>query len=247
VDVASGVQSGSCQLVDATVTTGVPVCARVPAPLTALIGRELEVAQLRTLLTDEASRLVTVTGAGGCGKTRLAIEVAPQVGVMCDDGVAFVGLAAVNDPALVAGEVARALGVATPVGVTEIDALTEALRTRRMLLVFDNFEHLMPATNMVAAVLGRCPGVSLLVTSRRRLQLPGERVMPLPPLRVPPQQGDAPHASPGPAVELFWERARAVAPHLERTPANAGAVAEIVLDSMGCHWPSSWLLPAAGC
>src|SRR5262245_15683748 len=136
----------------------------LPAPLSSCIGRDTELAELEGLVTG--SRLVTLTGPGGVGKTRLAIEVAKRVAGEFADGVVFVDLAPLRDPGLVLGAIARRLGVderdATPLP----DLLAVSLRGRRLLVLLDNFEHLLPARDAVLALLEGCPGLVMLVTSR---------------------------------------------------------------------------------
>jgi predicted ATPase/DNA-binding CsgD family transcriptional regulator len=193
------------------------------------------VAALVELIAGAGARLVTVTGAGGCGKTRLVIEVAHELSGRFADGAAFVGLSAVEDPALVAGEVARSLGVATPSGSEVIETVCGALSGRRMLVVLDNFEHVAPAAPFAATLSTRCPGLVLLVSSRRRLHVTGERVMPLSGLAVPDDAvaADATVAA-SPAVALFCERARAVAPDLALGPERLRVIAELcrLLDGL---------------
>jgi predicted ATPase/DNA-binding CsgD family transcriptional regulator len=209
--------------------------ASIPQPLTELVGRRDEVAALVELIAGAGARLVTVTGAGGSGKTRLVIEVAHELSGHFADGAAFVGLSAVEDPGLVPGEVARALGVATPSGSDVVEIVCGALSGRRMLLVLDNFEHVAPAAPFAAALSTRCPGLVLLVSSRRRLHLSGERVMPLRGLAVPDDAAavDA-TAGAASAVALFCERARAVAPDLALRPERLQVIAELcrLLDGL---------------
>ncbi len=187
------------------------------------------------LIAGAGARLVTVTGAGGCGKTRLVIEVAHELSGRFADGAAFVGLSAVDDAALVPGEVARALGVATPSGSEVVETVCGALSGRRMLVVLDNFEHVAAAAPFAAALSTRCPGLVLLVSSRRRLHLTGERVMPLGGLAVPENAAavDATVVA-SPAVALFCERARAVAPDLALGPERLRVIAELcrLLDGL---------------
>ena len=209
--------------------------ASIPQPLTELVGRRDEVAALVELVVGAGARLVTVTGAGGCGKTRLVIEVAHELSGRFADGAAFVGLSAVEDPALVAGEVARALGLATPSGSAVVEVVCTALSGRRMLLVLDNFEHVAPAAPVAAALSTRCPDLVLLVSSRRRLHLSGERVLPLRGLAVPDDAASVDASvTASPAVALFCERARAVAPDLTLGPERLRVIAELcrLLDGL---------------
>lgn len=202
--------------------------AALPLPPTRLLGRSGEVEAVGRLLLEEA-RLVTLVGAGGVGKTRLALEVAGRVAGSFSDGVAFVSLAPLADAGLVVPEISRALGVREAPGRPARDALRGRLRDGRTLLVLDNFEHLLGAATEVSTLLASCPHLRVLATSREALGLRGERRFPVPPLEVP-----APSRSPAPAevasaaaAQLFVERAREVAPGFEITRQNAVAVAEI--------------------
>lgn len=175
----------------------------LPVPLTPFIGRVEERAALREAVI--ANRLVTATGPGGVGKTRLALAVAGDLVDHFADGVVFVGLVQVTDPDVVVAAVADAVGVPERAGTTRRESLLTALAEREALLVLDNCEHLADAVREhVAELLTACPGVRVLATSRLRLLLPGERVMPVPGLSLGDEQGHA-----GDAVELFLARARA--------------------------------------
>ncbi|MDP9364517.1 MAG: NB-ARC domain-containing protein, partial [Chloroflexota bacterium] len=186
----------------------------LPTPLTPLVGREHEVAAVVDLLGHEDVRLLTLIGPGGVSKTRLAIAAAGRLAGAFPDGVVFVGLAPVADPALVASAVAQVLGV-REAGSEPLHArLAAYLRGKRLLLVLDNFEHVVEAAPLVADFLRACPGLTVLATSRVRLRLSGEREYPVPPLVVPEAgaaaQGEREPASA--AVRLFAERARDVRP-----------------------------------
>jgi predicted ATPase len=207
----------------------------LPAPVEGFIGREREVAAAYALLLDDshAGRLVTLTGMGGVGKTRLSLEVAHALAerrpAPFPDGVFAVELASVADPALVPQAVADALSVrvagADPAAATH--SLAAALKGRRLLLLLDNAEHLVGAVaGLTAALLRECPGVRLLVTSRERLGVTGERVLSLDPLPVP--GGDAPQeVAESAAGRLFVERARAVRDGFALDADNAPVVAAI--------------------
>ena len=205
-----------------------PLAGAFPVPATPLVGREQETAAVAELVVGESVRLVTLTGPGGVGKTRLMVEAARRLGPGFADGARFVALASVSEAGLVAAAIAAGLGLNTSAGPLIAD-LESYLRPRRLLLVLDNFEQVTGAAPLLAELLGAAPGLVVLATSRTVLRLSGEHEFPVPPLPVPP-------AGPGhdPAdlkryasVSLFAERAHAVAPGFELTSANAGAVAEI--------------------
>ena len=208
--------------------------AGLPSPLTSFVGREREVAAVRARLRDPGVRLLTLTGPGGVGKTRLALEAARGLLAAPDapfaHGVVFVDLAPTADPALVPAAVAQTLGVREGGGRSLGDALALALRDTRRLLVLDNFEHLLAAAPVVAGWLAACPGVTALVTSRARLRLAGEHVLPVPPLRLPAPAGaggDAVALARAEAVALFVQRATAARPDFALTGDDAPAVAEL--------------------
>jgi non-specific serine/threonine protein kinase len=194
-----------------------------------MVGREREAAEILELL--ESARLLTVTGAAGTGKTRLAVDVAGRAADRHPDGAVFVPLADVvggDDPAgALARALVRALGLNDSVGESTFAAVTLQLAGRRQLLVLDNFEHLAEAAPSVAELLAGCPGVTALVTSRFVLRLPGEQEYPLPPLAPP--AADAPPAElrRSPAVELFLARARAVLPSFAPDDRDLAYVGEI--------------------
>ncbi|WP_369139425.1 ATP-binding protein [Modestobacter versicolor] len=200
----------------------------LPTPPAPLVGRRAELATLTGLLADESVRLVTLTGPGGTGKTRLALAAAAEL-VAERDGVWFVDLAPVGDPADVPAAVAAAVGVPAEGTRPLLDLVADRLAGLRALLVLDNLEQVAGVAPELGRLLSRCPHTQLLTTSRTVLRLRGEHDVPLGPLGTPPD-GDSSPATVGAAdaVRLFVDRARAADPSFELTAANAGAVAELV-------------------
>jgi predicted ATPase/class 3 adenylate cyclase/Tfp pilus assembly protein PilF len=201
--------------------------------LTHFIGRETEVEAISTLVSRPETHLVTLTGPGGMGKTRLALQVGAEL-VDADgfpDGVWFVELAALTDPHLVASTIAQAIGVAEMAGKPLMESLKEHIKEKRMLLVLDNFEHLQEAASLVDALLKAAPHIKVLATSRVPLRVYGEKEYPVPPLGLPPTGAwraiPLQQLSQYEAVRLFIERAQDVKPDFEVSNDNAPAVAEI--------------------
>src|SRR6266511_1316855 len=201
----------------------------LPASLTRLIGRKQDVAAVRNALMRGEARLLTLIGPPGIGKTRLSIAVAREVHDAFADGSYFVTLALIGDPALVLTTIAQTLGVRETAGQPLLDQLKTVLHVKRLLLVLDNFEHLLDAAPRVVELLEACGGLKALVTSRAALHVRGEQLYAVPPLLLPdlPQRPATVSLARTPAVALFVERAQAVLPHFRLTEQNGPAVAAI--------------------
>ena len=204
----------------------------IPVQRTRFVGQEKEVAAARELLLRQDVRLVTVTGPGGIGKTRLAVEVASGLVERFPSGIHFVPLSAVSDPGLLASVILQTLGIREAGGQSPLDSLRKNLQdTLRapMLLVLDNFEHLMQAAPTVAEILAMAPNLKILVTSRAALHVYGEQEFPVPPLGLPDSKSmpALEVLAQCPAVALFVQRASAAKPDFELNRENAQVVAEI--------------------
>src|SRR5215211_7488776 len=199
----------------------------LPLQVSSFIGRGRELAQTAAALGE--ARLVTLTGAGGVGKTRLALQVAGQLSPRFGDGAWLCELAPVRDPAAVDDAVAAVFSVTAPAGLSTSEALVEFLRGKQLLLVLDNCEHLLEGAAALADVLQRsCERRVILATSREGLGIEGERLVPVPPLAVPGTDADLTGIAQAEAVRLFAERAAAVKPEFTVTAENAAPVAAAV-------------------
>ena len=205
-----------------------PARHNLPAPLTSFLGREQDLAKLEGLLGE--ARLVTLTGTGGTGKTRLALETGARAAGRFPDGVWLAELAGIADPELVAAQVMGALGVRQQGDVPVLEALIWRLRSAELLLILDNCEHLLDAcAGLAIALLRAAPGLRVLATSREPLGIPGEATYPVRPLDLPPQTADAREAGQAAAVRLFLDRGSAA------RGGTAGGVAPVAVAERICR------------
>jgi predicted ATPase/class 3 adenylate cyclase len=199
----------------------------LPIQVTTFIGRHKEIREGLRLL--DGTRLLTLTGPGGTGKTRLSLQLAAEAAAAFPDGAFWVPLAPISDPELVPSTIAHSLGVQVSGNEAPIDRVTEYLRGKKVLLVLDNFEQILPAATTVSALLGSSAGLKVIASSRAPLQISGEQELPVPALDLP-DPGSLPSLevlAQSDAVRLFIERARTVRPDFMVTAENAAAVAEI--------------------
>jgi predicted ATPase/DNA-binding CsgD family transcriptional regulator len=226
---AAAGRAGSATIASAP-SAGWEAASRLPDPLTSLVGRTREIAEVGRLLNEPTVRLVTLTGPGGVGKTRLAQAVAERWQAAGIGDAVVVSLAPIADPELVPATTAQALGVWPSGDRPLVEQLAVSLRGRRLLLVLDNFEQVVGAGPFVAGLPSVCPELVVLVTSRATLRLSGEHVYPVGPLAVPPisDRANAEAVCQSDAGRLFLERARAAKAGFAVTEADAPAVAEIV-------------------
>jgi len=213
-------------------TTQVMAAIQAPGPnlpvqLTSFIGRDRELAQARRLL--ESTRLLTLTGPGGSGKTRLSIELASAVARDYPDDVYFVALAPISDPSLVLSSIAQIVGLHDAREGSLMDHVAAHLRGRAALIVLDNFEQLLPAATLVAELLRKTVALKLVVTSRAALRVSGEQEFAVPPLGLaePSDSNSVAKVAAAESVKLFVERARAVLPSFAVEDTNAVCLAQI--------------------
>lgn len=203
---------------------------KIPEQLTSFIGRERELAEIQSLLTT--ARLVTITGPGGSGKTRLAVQAATIASSRFTNGAHFVSLAAINDPTLIISALAEVMGLTELPARLLFDSLKDYLRERQMLLLLDNFEQLIPAAPLLSELLLAAENLKLLVTSREALKLRTEQVFPLAPMEFLDRteifdQISVKDLSQYASIQLFVDRAKSIQPDFEMTSENSAAVAEI--------------------
>ncbi len=202
----------------------------LPSQPTLFVGREAELEEINNLLAADTVRLLTLTGPGGTGKTRLALQSGAELSDRFPDGTYFVDLAPIRDPNSALATIARTVGVSESSNGSMLDDLKGQLRDKSMLLLLDNFEQVTSAAVPVAELLTYCPRLKLLATSREALRVRGEHLYPVPPLGLPKDGSKrlAPEElARSEAVQLFVARAQAVRPNFELTEENAGAVAEL--------------------
>mgnify|MGYP002623042571 FL=1 len=204
---------------------GAAAVTGVPVPLTELIGRDNDLARLEAMLTD--CRLVTLTGPAGTGKTRLSIELGRRKEHEFPDGAIFVPLASLRDPDLIPTTILETIGLSTAPSIDPVEHLERFLGTRGVLLILDNFEHLLEGATVVSRLLASSTELKIIATSRTAIRIAGECEFHVPPLDVPGEAGVGMGASTYPGVALFASRAAAVRPDFELTADNVGVVSSI--------------------
>ncbi len=208
---------------------------RVPATFTPLVGRKRDVAAIEAMLMRPEIRLLTLLGTGGIGKTRLALQVATQMRAFFDDGICFADLASTSDPTLIPLIIAEALGIRQNVNLSIFKQVELFLRDKQLLLILDNFEHVVTAAPLIEDLLTTSPSLKIVVTSRAVLHLRAEYEYQVTPLSLPDLKGspaseDLAHST---AIALFVQRAQAVLPTFRFARANAHAIAEICVQLDG--------------
>ena len=229
-DLARDLQAVRERILDAAPATAPARVARLPSPRTGFVGRQRQRAAVRDLLLREGVRLVTLTGPGGIGKTRLAIRVAEETADAFPGGIHYVALAPLGDADAIASAICQTVGARREGNVPAIDALRRHLESSSaapMLLILDGFEHLISSASVVAELVTAAPGLKLLVTSRSPLHVYGEHEFPVPPLALPDARTPLEQFSEVEAVGLFLQRASAVKPDFAVTAETAPAIAEI--------------------
>jgi len=218
---------GASPLLTRSLSGRAPPRHNLPAQITPFVGRETELAELAGLLADPAIRLVTIYGAGGMGKTRLAIEAAFAQLTQFEQGVFFVPLASLDHTTQLLGTIAETLGFSFPESRDQQQQLLDFLQPQSLLLVLDNFEHLLPDTTLVTNMLQAAPGLQILVTSRARLHLQGEQLFPIGGIDVPQKAMSPEKTIQTGAVKLFVQSARRVQRDFTLTEENLPAVVRI--------------------
>lgn len=203
--------------------------SNLPAPTKVLFGRENDIAQIKHLLTK--TRLLSITGPGGTGKTQICLQIAPQVAGEFPDGVYFVGLATITDRQMVVSAILQTLGIKEAAGQSLLESLKTYLLDKHLMLLLDNFEQVLAAAPIVTELLEAAPMLKIMVTSRVVLRLAAEQEYSLPPLVLPDLKKlpSLEKLADNPAVGTFVERARQVKPDFQLSPDNAGAIAEICI------------------
>jgi predicted ATPase/class 3 adenylate cyclase len=201
--------------------------ARIPTPLSSIVGREAEIEAISGILRGGA-RLLSLVGPGGIGKTRLAVAVAHMLQSSYRGSIGFVDLTSVMEPELVAAHISQALGRPVEGAAGAEDVIVDELRERAFLLILDNFEQVASAAPIIGRLLERLPTLQVLVTTRVALRVSGEQEFPVLPLGLPPEQADQEAIAGNPAVRLLVDRAHEIRPGLTLTDSNAAALAELV-------------------